>query len=110
MALLLFCIALFMGQSQMSQNVVVRLPAHASEISISDGGKTVELLDAAPIVSLPQQPPHMSFNGVPWYVNVRNLGPGKVTVRGNNGFTIHLMPNGMAHIGTVATGYSATTP
>ena len=37
-------------------------------------------------------------------MNVKNVGPGNVTVRGSNGLTVHLTPNGMAHIGTVATG------
>jgi hypothetical protein len=108
MKLFLLCIALFVGQSQISQNGVVRLPAHTSKISVSDGGKTVELLDAAPIVYLPQQPPHMSFGGVPWYVDVKNPGPGSVTLRGNNNFTVHLSPNGMVHARTVATGYATT--
>ena len=108
MKLFLFCIALFMGQSDTSQHGVIRLPPHTSKISVSDGGKTVELLDAAPIVYLPQQPPHMSFNGLPWYVDVRNLGPGSVTLQGNNNFAVHLLPNGTVHVRTVATGYATT--
>jgi hypothetical protein len=109
MKLFLLCIALFLGQSQNSQNAVVRLPAHTPKISASDGGRTVELLDAAPIVYLPQQPPHVSLNGVPWYVDVKNLGPGSVTLQGNNGFTVHLKPNGFVHIRSVGTGYAVIT-
>jgi hypothetical protein len=104
----LLCIVLFMGQTQPPQNGVVRLPAHASKVSVSDGGKTVELLDAAPIVYLPQQPPHMSFGGVPWYVDIRNLGPGSVTLQGNSNFSVHLVPNGTVRVHTVATGYAST--
>ena len=106
MKLLLLCTALFMGQSQITQNGAVRLPAHTSKISASDGGKTVELLDAAPIVRLPQQPPHMSFDGRPWYVEVKNLGPASVTLQGNNNFAVHLLPNQTVRVRVVASGYS----
>ena len=108
MKLFLVCIALFIGQSQISQNEIIRPPAHTSKISLSDGGRTIELIDAAPIVYLPQNPPHMSFGGVPWYVDVRNLGPGTVTLRGNNNFAVHLLPNGTVHVRTVVTGYVTT--
>lgn len=109
MKLVLLGAALFMGQSQVPHTSTVRLPAHVSQISMADGGKTVELLDAAPLVSLPQQPPHVSFNGVPWYVDIKNLGPGSITLQGNNGFTVHLTPNGFVHIRSVGTGYAVTT-
>jgi hypothetical protein len=107
MKLILFCIALIAGPSGAAQNVV-RLPPHVSEIAISDGGKTIELLDSAPTVSLPQQPPHMSINGAPWYVDVRNLGPHNVTLQGNHGFAIPLKPGQGVHIRTVVTGYVVT--
>jgi hypothetical protein len=108
MKLFLLYIAVFMGQSQTAQNGIVRLPAHTSKIPVSDGGKTVELLDAPPIVYLPQRPPHMSFNGVPWYVDVKNLGPSSVTLQGVNNFTVHLSPNGTVHVRTISTGYTST--
>jgi hypothetical protein len=83
MKLFLFCIALFVGQLQTSQNEeVVRLPPHASGISAFDGGKMVELLYAAPLLSLPKEPPRGNLKGGAWYVDVRNLGPNDVSLTG----------------------------
>jgi hypothetical protein len=105
----MLCIALFVGQSQIPQNQdVIRLAPHVSEIPASDGGKTVELFDAAPLVLLPKQPPHIYLKGAPWFVDVRNLGPSNVTLQGSNGFTVHIMPNETVRIRTAGTVFAVT--
>jgi hypothetical protein len=111
MTLFLFCIALFAGQLQTSQNeAVVRLPPHISTIPITDGGKMVELLYAAPSLSLPKQIPSADSDGKPWYVDIRNLGPGEVALEGVGGFVAHLQPKQVVRIQTAGGTYSVTKP
>ena len=111
MKLFLFCIALFAGQLQSSQNeVVVRLPPHVSGIPVSDGGKMVELLNAAPSLWLPKQIPAANAEGKPWYVDVRNLGPGEVVFEGADGFVVHVQPKQVVRIRTAGNTYSVTRP
>jgi hypothetical protein len=111
MKLFLFCVALFAGQLHTSQNeAVVRLPPHVSAIPISDGGKMVELLYAAVTLSLPKQTPPADAEGKPWYVDVRNLGPGEVALEGNDGFVVHLQPKQVVRIRTAGHTYSVSTP
>jgi hypothetical protein len=111
MKLFLFCIALFAGQLQTSQNeAVVRLPPHAVLIPAADGGKMVELLYAAPSLSLPKQIPAMQVDGKAWYVDVRNLGPGEVALEGVGGFGVQLQPKQVVRIRAAGNTYSATKP
>jgi hypothetical protein len=111
MKLFFLCTALFMGQLQTSQNEeVVRLPPHATSIPVADGGKMVELLYAAPSLSLPKQIPATDAEGKPWYVDVRNLGPGDVALEGNRGFAVHLQPKQVVRIRTAGNTYTATRP
>jgi hypothetical protein len=111
MKLLLFCVALFAGQSQMSQHEdVVRLPPHALEIPSSDGGKMVELLYPAPSLSLPRQIPLANAEGKAWYVDVRNLGPGEVALEAADGFVVHLQPKQVVRIRRAGNTYSVTKP
>ena len=111
MKLFLFCLALFAGQSNTSQNeAVVRLPPHAYSIPNNDGGKMVELLYTAPFLSLPKQVPQPDADGKPWYVDVRNLGPGEVTLTGVAGFEVHLQPKQVVRIRAAVNTYTATKP
>jgi hypothetical protein len=111
MKLFLFCIALFAGQLHPSQSeAVVRLPPHVSAILTSDGGKMVELLYAAPSLSLPKQIPAADAEGKPWYVDVRNLGPGEVALEGADGFVVHVQPKQVVRIRTAGSTYSVTRP
>jgi hypothetical protein len=108
---LLLCLALFAGQLQTSQNeVVVRLPPHVVSIPANDGGKMVELLYTAPSLSLPKRIPPVDADGKAWYVDVRNLGPGEVTVQGTEGFVVHLQPKQVVRIRTSGNTYAATKP
>jgi hypothetical protein len=111
MKLFLFCVALFAGQLQTSQNeAVVRLPPHVLAIPIADGGKMVELLYAAPSLSLPKQVPSADAEGKAWYVDVRNLGPGEVALEGVEGFVVHLQPKQVVRIRAAGNTYTATKP
>jgi hypothetical protein len=108
---LLLCLALFAGQLQMSQNeAVVRLPPHQYSIPAIDGGKMVELLYTPPSVSLPKQIPPRDAEGKAWYVDVRNLGPGEVTLQGAGGFVVHLQPKQVVRIRASGNTYTATKP
>jgi hypothetical protein len=112
MKTLFFCIALFAGQKHtMTQDeAVVRLPPHTLAIPSSDGGKIVELLYAAPSLSLPKQIPPTDAEGKPWYVDVKNLGPGEVALDGAEGFVVHLQPKQVVRIRTAGNTYTATKP
>jgi hypothetical protein len=111
MKLLLCCFALFVGQIQTSQNQdVVRLPPHTLSIPATDGGKMVELLYAEPVLSLPKNPPPVDAAGEPWYIDVKNFGPGDVQLTGNNGFAAHLRPKDVVRIRTVGGTYTAGRP
>src|ERR1700733_3447761 len=104
---LLLCLALFAGQLQTSQNeVVVRLPPHALSIPTADGGKMVELLYAAPSLSLPEQVPGVDAEGKPWFVDVKNLGPGDVAIEGARGFVVHLQPKQVVRIRKAGNTYA----
>jgi hypothetical protein len=108
---LLLCFALFAGQLQTSQKeVVVRLPPHALSIPTADGGKMVELLYAAPSLSLPEQAPAVDAEGKAWFVDVRNLGPGDVAIEGARGFVVHLQPKQVVRIRKAGNTYAVTKP
>ena len=111
MKLVLLCIALFAGQLQTSAHEdVVRLPPHTAGISSSYGGKLVELLYAAPSLTLPKQVPPADGAGKTWVVDVKNLGPGVVALEGNDGFVVHLQPKQVVRIRTAGHTYSVSTP
>jgi hypothetical protein len=111
MKLFLLCLALFAGQLNTSQNEpVVRLPPHVSSIPVYDRGKMVELLYAAPSLSLPKQIPAADADGKAWYVDVRNLGPGDVALEGADGFVVHVQPKQVVRIRTAGKTYSVTKP
>jgi hypothetical protein len=111
MKLFLFSLALLAGQLQASQNeAVVRLPPHVVAIPTADGGKMVELLYTAPSLLLPRQVPPPDADGKAWYVDVRNLGPGEVTLTGVEGFVVHLQPKQVVRIRAGVNSYTATKP
>jgi hypothetical protein len=84
---------------------VVHLQPHSGAIRTDFGGKLLELLDAPTIVYLPLAPPRLDSQGNPWSVDIRNLGPGVVTVVGTSQFssrlivgqTVHIISNGRAY-------------
>ena len=96
---------------QISQNEeVVRLPPHAVGIPEGDGGKMVELLHAAPSLSLPKNPPRVTAKGDPWFVDIRNLGPNDVALQGSSDFIVHLHPKDVVRIRAAGNTYSASKP
>jgi hypothetical protein len=84
---------------------VVRLPPNALGISGNDNGKIVELLNSASVLNLPPKPPAANPIRGPWFVDVRNLGPNDVTLKGINGFTVIIHRNDFIRIRAVGNIY-----
>lgn len=109
MKIFLVSAAFLIGQigtlNTLQDKPVVRLPPHQRSIPI-DGGDLVELKNAPPTVELPQQAPAVNSHGRPWLIDVRNLGPGTVTVIGRPQFSLLLTVGQTAHIKSTNTGYS----
>ena len=82
MKFLLFWIALFAGQLQgpQAQSIIRLTPPHASNISESDGGQLVELVNAPSSVRLPHPVPKRDPQGNAWHVDVKNMGPNDVSL------------------------------
>jgi hypothetical protein len=102
----LICLALFVGQMNTLQDKpVVHMPPYRNSIDIGFGGDLLELLNAPRVVNLPASPPKLDSQGRPWSIDVKNLGPGSVTVVGkaqfsaqiNLGKTVHIYWNGTAY-------------
>jgi hypothetical protein len=70
----------------------------------------VELLYAAPSLSLPKQIPLPDASGKAWYVDVRNLGPGEVALEGVGGFAARLLPKQVVRIRAAGNTYTVTKP
>lgn len=111
MKVLLVGVALFMSQMNTLQSKqVVHLQAHSSTIEADFGGKLVELQNAPASVYLPVAPPKSDSQGNPWSVDIKNLGPGIVTlvhtsqfstsqisVRITVGQTVHVFSSGTSY-------------
>ncbi len=76
MGVILFAIQLNTLQSR----PVVHLQPHRNAIEVGWNGSLLELIHAPPIVHLPKLPPKADAQGVPWSVEVKNLGPSPVTI------------------------------
>ena len=106
MKALLVCAGLVIGQMNTLQDrQVVHLQPHSGAIRADFGGKLLELLNAPTIIYLPTAPPKLDFQGNPWTVDIRNLGPNAVTVVGTSeyssriivGQTVHVFSNGTTY-------------
>jgi hypothetical protein len=84
---------------------VVRLPPNALGISGNDDGKIVELFNSASVLNLPPKPPAENPIRGPWFVDVRNLGPKDVTIKGINGFTVIIHRNDFVRIRAIGNVY-----
>jgi len=82
------------------------LPPHQTSIPIDYGGDLVELKNAPPTVELPQRAPALDSHGRTWLIDVRNLGPGTVTVIGRPQFSVKLTVGQTVQIKSTSTGYS----
>jgi len=86
---------LCLGQmNTLREKPVVHLDPYGHSIPLEFGGKRVELIHAPRIVDLPRIPPKADIQGDPWMVEVKNLGPGPVTVVDENSFH-ELIPVGL---------------
>ena len=106
MKALLICIAVMTGQmNTLQEQQVVHLQPHSGAIRADFGGKLLELLNAPAVIYLPMAPPKLDSHGNPWSVDIRNLGPGAVTVVGASQFssriivgqTLHVFSNGRSY-------------
>jgi hypothetical protein len=106
MKVLLIFLALFVAQQNSVQDrTVVHLRPHRNTIENDFGGKLLELINAPTLVNLPTSPPRLDSEGKPWSIDVKNLGPGAVTVAGKGEFsskidvgrTVHIAWNGSAY-------------
>jgi hypothetical protein len=80
--------ALYLGQmNTLQEKPVVHLQPHSPAIRADFGGKLLELINAPAVVNLPPIPPKVDSQGSPWEVDLKNLGPGGVTVVGENLFS-----------------------
>jgi hypothetical protein len=59
---------------------VVHLQPNQSTIKVEFGGSLLELINAPPQVRLPVLPPKSDAQGIPWTIDVKNLGPSPVSV------------------------------
>jgi hypothetical protein len=107
MKALLISVAVFIGQMNTLQSKqVVHLQPHSGVIRTEFGGKRLELLDAPAIIYLPMAPPKLDSQGNPWSVDIRNLGPGVVTVVGTSQFSARIISNQILHVFWNGTSYS----
>jgi hypothetical protein len=103
---LVISLALVVGQmNALQEKPVVHLQPHSGAIQADFGGKQLELQNAPTIIYLPMTPPKFDSQGNPWSVDIKNIGPGAVTVVGTDQFssrvtvgqTIHLFSNGRSY-------------
>jgi hypothetical protein len=101
----------FVGLSIIQMNTlqdkpVVHLQPHDRNIQVKDGGEIVELDNAPQGVFLPALPPKLDLKAKPWSVDVRNLGPGPVTVIGNSLFSVRVDVGKTVHIVSSGSSYA----
>jgi hypothetical protein len=89
MKMLLLCSALLVGQINTLQNKpVVHLPANRDIIGFEYGGDLLQLSNSPAVMALPAVPPKVDSKGIPWSIDIKNLGPRQVTVVGKNQFSV----------------------
>jgi hypothetical protein len=107
MKMLIISIAFVIGQMNTLQDKpVVHLRPHSGAIQVDFGGKKLELIHAPTIIYLPMTPPKLDSQGNPWSVEVKNLGPGVVTVVGKDQFSSRIIVGQTVHVHSNGTSYS----
>jgi hypothetical protein len=103
----LIYLALFAAQyNTLQDKPVVRLPPHQDFIPSEFGGDLVELKNAPPQVQLP--PLRLAdSHGRPWSIELRNLGPGTVTIVGKAQFQVEVPVGHLVSIKATNAGYSS---
>lgn len=103
---LLFALIFIAGHAiTMQEKPVVHLKPHSNAIDPASRGSLVELSNAPATVYLPTPVPPLDADGIPWSVDVKNLGPASVTIVGKQNFnttvtvnqTIHILANGQGY-------------
>ena len=99
---------LFLAQlNPLQPRPVVHLQPHKSVIEARFNGDSVELINAPDIVHLPVSPPKPDSQGIPWSVEVKNLGPNPVTILNkithfrvliHVGQTLHIQSSGSKYV------------
>jgi hypothetical protein len=59
---------------------VVHLRPHSDAIDMSFDGRLLELINAPPVIHLPTNSPRFASNAAQWTIEIKNFGPGAVTV------------------------------
>jgi hypothetical protein len=99
--------SLIIGQMNTLQDKqVVHLQPHSGAIRLTLVGSCLNSSMRQTIIYLPMAPPKLDSQGNPWSVDIRNLGPGAVTVVGTSQFssriivgqTVHVFSNGRASL------------
>jgi hypothetical protein len=104
----LIYLVIFGGQmSTLQDQPVVHLHPHQNFIPIEYGGDLVEFMNAPPVVQLPQQAPMQDSRGRPWLIEVKNLGPGSVTIVGGAQFSLQVPVGKTVSIKSTRAGYSS---
>jgi len=107
MKVLLVGLALVIGQMNTLQGKqVVHLQPHSGAIRSDFGGKLLELQNAPKIVYLPMAPPKLDSQGNPWSVDIKNMGPGMVTVVGASQFSSRIIVGQTVQVLSNGTSYS----
>jgi hypothetical protein len=103
----LICLALFFSQMKMLQDKpVVHLQPHRASIESEFGGKLLELIHAPAIIYLPATPPKTDSQGNSWSIDIKNLGPGGVTVVSGSKFSAQIHVGQTVHISSDGHAYS----
>jgi hypothetical protein len=105
---LLVLLIVFTGQmNTLQEKPVVHLPPHQNFIAVEFGGDLVELINAPAVLLLPKLPPTLDAHGSPWTIEVKNLGPGNVTIVGKSQFNLQVNVGQTVRIKSSSTGYSS---
>lgn len=99
MKALLMSLAFFASQMITMQNKpVVHLKPHKDGIDVSFAGSILELQNAPPHLHLPEYPPKPDAQGNQWTVDIKNFGPGVVTIVDKEHFSTTILLNQTVHI------------
>ena len=106
MKLMLLPILLLSGQlhSSTARKVVHLVPAQTM-MTASFGGKELDLIHSPGAIYLPESPPRSTEDGLPWYVEIKNLGPAPVTISGKIKFQTKVAVGATVKITSTGRGY-----
>ena len=93
-------------QLTLQEKPVVHQAPNRTIIDVAAGGNLLQLMNTSAALSLPVPPPRTDLLGKPWIVDVKNLGPNKVTITGIKGFNASLLVGQTVHIASNGTAYT----